>query len=70
VASPELSVEDAYDLLRSWAATLANMARSKRSFAELKAVLEGEVEPAFLYLEDATRREAAVHAEHSSGEES
>jgi hypothetical protein len=62
MASHELELEQAYDLLRSWATTLANMARSKRSIAELKAVLEGEVEPALGYLEGAKRREAAADA--------
>jgi hypothetical protein len=58
---PELSVEDAYDVLLSWSQTLVNTVKNNktavcRSVSDVRAVLE-EVVPAVGYLEDAIRRE-------------
>ena len=57
MASSELlTTEQAFGLVASWAATLASMARSRRSVADLRAVLE-EIVPAVSLLDDAIQRE-------------
>jgi hypothetical protein len=68
MASPALTLDQAYGLLASWSATLASMARSRRSVRDRRAVLK-EMVPALGYLENAIRRERVALARIEEDEE-